>query len=135
MNKVLFICAENAGRSQISEAFFNKYKKSSDWIAESSGTIPAKEIYPLVIEALKEVGMVIENKAPRLFDPLTIEKYEKIVSFGCLVKEFFSQEVQAKIVEWDIDDPKDKSLEEVRKIRDIIKKKVLTLLNEITYNV
>jgi protein-tyrosine-phosphatase len=130
MKKILFICAENAGRSQMSEAFFNTYK-NGDWIAESAGTIPAKEINHIVIEALKEEGIEIANKTPVLFDPSGIDSYEKIISYGCLVKEFFSQEVQVKIEEWDIDDPKDKTVEEVRSIRDKIKEKVLELIKKL----
>lgn len=132
MKKVLFICAENAGRSQISEAFFNHLKPSEEWVAESAGTIPAKEVNPVVVSALKEIDISITNKAPTLFEPSTIDSYEKVISFGCLVKEFFSPEIQSKIEEWDIDDPKGKPIEEVRKIRDEIKTKVLDLIERLS---
>ncbi|MDP1625249.1 MAG: arsenate reductase ArsC [bacterium] len=132
MNKVLFICAENAGRSQMSEAFFNHYNKSTEWSAESYGTMPAKEINRRVAEAMKELGIDIGNKSPALFDPSTVESYDRIISYGCLVKGLFSSAVQAKIEEWSVNNPKDKSIEEVRKIRDEIKEKVLTLLKEVS---
>lgn len=130
MKKVLFVCTENAGRSQMSEAYFNKYKKEG-WVAESAGTIPAKEINPTVIEALKEDGIMVLQRTPTLFDPALIGNYDRVISYGCLVKEFFSAEVQAKIEEWEIEDPNDKSPEEVRTIRNIVKGKVLKLIEEL----
>lgn len=61
MIKVLFVCAENAGRSQMTEVFFNFYAKGTDFIAESSGTISSKEVNSVVVEAMKEKGIDISN--------------------------------------------------------------------------
>ena len=131
MKKVLFVCAENAGRSQMAEAFFNYYaqEKGLDWIAESAGTIPAKEVNPNVIEIMREKGIDLTSKKPKLFVPERINEYQKVISFGCLVKEFFSADVQGRIEEWHIKDPSDKSPEEIKRIRDEVENKVINLIN------
>ncbi len=131
MKKVLFVCAENAGRSQMAEAFFNHYaqEKGLDWTAESAGTIPAKEVNPNVIEVMREKGIDLTSEKPKLFAPERINEYQKVISFGCLVKEFFSADVQGRIEEWHIKDPSDKSPEEIKRIRDEVENKVINLIN------
>lgn len=131
MKKVLFVCAENAGRSQIAERFFNHYAKEKglDWTAESAGTIPAKQVNQLVIEAMAEKNLDLKGAQPKLFLPEKINDYERIISFGCLVKSFFSPEVQEKIEEWHIDDPNNKPLPQIEKIRDEVENKVLNLID------
>lgn len=130
MKKILFVCAENAGRSQMAEAFFNHYAKDKNlgWTAESAGTIPAKEVNPKVIEAMREKGIDLTSAKPKRFVPEKINEYEKVISFGCLVKVVFSPDIQSRIEEWHIDDPSDKSPEEVRKIRDEVENKVVNLI-------
>lgn len=131
MQKVLFVCAENAGRSQMAEAFFNFYAKGSDLVGESSGTMPAKIINPVVIEAMKEKGIDILGKSPKLFDPSKIDEYARVISLGCLVKEAFADNVQKRIEDWVIDDPRDKSLEEIREIRGEIEIRIKELLQQL----
>ena len=131
MKKILFVCAENAGRSQMAEAFFNHYAKEKglDWFAESAGTIPAKEINPEVAEAMKKRGINLTGKKPKLFVSEKINEYEKIISFGCLVKAAFSSEIQSRIEEWHIDDPRGKPIPEIRTIRDKVEGEILNLIN------
>ncbi len=133
MKKILFVCAENAGRSQMAEAFFNRYaqEKGLNWIAESYGTIPAKEVNPRIIEAMREKGIDLISAKPRRFVPEKIREYERVVSFGCLVKTAFNPDVQKRIEEWHIDDPSDKSLEEIKKIRDDVENKVVNLIKSL----
>jgi len=129
MKKILFICAENAGRSQMAEAFFNHYAKENgvDWIAESNGTTPADKINPVVIEAMSERGIPLADTKPKLFQLQDIGQYEKVISFGCLVKATLDKEVQNKLTEWHIDDPRGEGLEKVRVIRDEIEGVVVGL--------
>jgi len=68
MKKILFICVENACRSQVAEAFFNKYSK--DARAYSAGSKPAKEIDPKTVEVMKEKGIDLHGKKPSGFQPL-----------------------------------------------------------------
>ncbi len=131
MKKILFVCAENAGRSQMAEAFFNFYAKERnlDWIAESSGTMPAKQVHPEIVETMKEKNLDITRTNPKRFLPERIGEYERVISFGCLVKAAFSPEVQNKIEEWQIDDPSGKSPEEIKMLRDEVENKVVNLIN------
>lgn len=115
----------------MAEAFFNFYAKNSNFNAESAGTMPANEVNPLVLEVMKEKGIDIQNTKPKKFDPETIDQYEKIISFGCLVKSVFSQEIQEKIEDWIIDDPNEKSIEEVRKVGAGIEKMVKNLIKDL----
>ena len=115
----------------MAEAFFNYYAKGTNFIAESSGTIPAEQVNPVVVEAMRERNIDIKNTHPKRFDPENIGQYERVISFGCLVKEAFSKETQEKIEDWIIDDPKGKSLEEARQIRDNIEARIKELLLDI----
>jgi len=128
--KILFVCAENAGRSQMAEAFFNFYakKKGLDWIAESAGTIPAKQVNPEIIEVLKEKNIDLADAKPKLFVPENVGEYERIISFGCLVKAAFKPDIQDRIEEWQIEDPRDKTLEEIKIIRNEVENKVTNLI-------
>lgn len=110
---------------------FNYYAKEKglDWTAESAGTIPAKQVNQLVIEAMAGKNLDLKAAKPKLFLPEKINKYKKVISFGCLVKGAFSPEVQSRIEKWHIDDPSDKPLEQVKKIRDEVENKVLNLIN------
>ena len=65
MKKVLFVCVENAGRSQMAEAIANKYGKDK-FIASSAGNKPAEKVNPVVVEAMKELGIDIFNNKPKL---------------------------------------------------------------------
>lgn len=131
--KILFVCAENAGRSQMAEAFFNYYaqEKGINWLAESSGTFPANKVNPLVVKAMLEKEIDLKNTKPKQFIPEKIDDYARTVSFGCLVKSAFSQEIQARIEDWHMDDPKDQSLERVREIRDELERKIVTLIDNL----
>ncbi len=133
INKVIFICAENAGRSKMAEAFFNKVaqKNNLSWIAESAGTFPAHNINPTVIQAMNEIGIIIEDTQPKLFFPDKASEYARLISFGCIVKKAFSKKIQLRIEEWHIEDPKDKPIDEVRKIRNEIIHCVNKLINNL----
>src|SRR5680860_642343 len=106
MKKILFVCAENANRSQIAEAFFNLYaqKEKINFIAESAGTFPGSKINPNTLEVMEEIDISLSEKHPKKFLPEDIGKYEEIISFGCLAKNTFEQSIQDKIVQWKIDD-------------------------------
>lgn len=128
--KVLFVCAENSGRSKMAEAFFNAFVsgKHPDWVGESAGTFPAHQINPNTIQVMEEVEISIENTIPRAFIPDKASEYTRLVSFGCIVKSSFSPKIQQRIEEWHIEDPKDKPITEVRAIRDEVEKYVNKLV-------
>lgn len=120
---ILFVCIENAGRSQMAEGFFKKYAPSR-FKTVSAGTKPAYQLNPIVVEAMKEVGIDIsKQKSKELTDEMIRDSY-KVVNMGCMDKNFCPTIFVPKVIEWNLEDPKWKSIEEVREIRDEIEKRI-----------
>lgn len=131
MKTVLFVCVHNSGRSQMAEAFFNNLAGGKAQ-ALSAGTQPADEVNPVVVEAMKEAGMDISGKKPKMLTMGMVDKAERMITMGCGAEA--EAVCPASIIEtedWALEDPKGKSLEQVRKIRDEIKERVIKLLNEL----
>ena len=124
---ILFVCAENAGRSQMAEAFFRKFAQNR-FSVSSAGTTPSPQLNPIVIQVMKEIGIDMVNQQPKLLSDLTIEHSSKIVNMGCMDKKSCPSLFVKDVIDWNISDPKEKSLDEVRKIRDTIKSEVLHLI-------
>lgn len=124
--KILFVCVENAGRSQMAEGFFRKYAPLGH-VPYSAGTIPIDAINPLAIQAMNEAGIDISNQKPKIISDFMIKEASQIINMGCMDKESCPALFLNNAVDWQIPDPKGKPLGEVRKIRDIIEKKVLEL--------
>jgi protein-tyrosine-phosphatase len=133
MNKILFICVENAGRSQMAEAFFRKYMPKG-FEAISAGTKPSTHVNPTVLQAMKEIGIDIENQIPKHISQQIIDESEKAINMGCMDKESCPALFVKDVVDWQIPDPKGKSIEEVREIRDQIKTKVMILIKSLEEN-
>jgi arsenate reductase len=123
----LFVCVHNAGRSQMAEAF----AKRRGLKAASAGTVPATSVNPIVVHAMKERGIDISSNTPKLLTPDMIDQATLVFTMGCSVEEVCPRpmlpKMQKKLVDWKIDDPKGKTLEEVRKIRDEVERKVAGL--------
>ena len=131
MKTVLFVCVHNSGRSQMAEAFFNNLAGGKAQ-ALSAGTQPADEVNPVVIEAMKEVGIDISGKKPKMLTMDMVEKAERMITMGCGAEaEAVCPASFIETEDWALEDPKGKSLEQVRKIRDKIKERVIKLLNEL----
>lgn len=124
--KILFVCVENAGRSQMAEGFFRKYMPEG-YEPQSAGTQPTSQVNPLVVQAMKEVGVDIANQKPKVISESMIRNAEKIVNMGCMDKNSCPALFLGDVTEWSIPDPKGRSIEEVRKIRDAIERKVQEL--------
>jgi protein-tyrosine-phosphatase len=122
--KILFVCVENAGRSQMAEGFFRKYCPPG-FEPQSGGTKPIDAINPLVIQVMEEIGIDISIQTPKLISDSIIKKSTKIVNMGCVDKESCPALFVKNLVEWSIPDPKGKPIDEVRKIRDLIEKRIL----------
>jgi arsenate reductase (thioredoxin) len=125
--EILFVCVENAGRSQMAQAFAEKYGMKSS----SAGTIPSSRINPLVAELMKEKGIDLSRNKPKLLTQEMIENASLVVTMGCSVEEACPKpilaQMQKKLIDWNLPDTKGKNSEEVRKIRDEIKKRVIAL--------
>lgn len=130
MKKILFVCVENAGRSQMAEAFFRKYMPKG-FEAISAGTNPSAQVNPIVSQAMKEVGIDIENQTPKHISEQIIDESEKAINMGCMDKESCPALFMKNVLAWQIPDPKGKSIEEVREIRDQIKTKIMTLIKSL----
>jgi len=124
---VLFVCVENAGRSQMAEAFAKKHGMN----ARSAGTIPSARINPTVADAMRERGIDISSNQPKILTPELIRDARLVVTMGCSIEEACPKpivaQMQKKLIEWHLEDPKGKPLGEVRKIRDEIESKVRDL--------
>ena len=127
---ILFVCVENTGRSQMAEAFFKKYAKNQFHVI-SAGTSPSSHLNPVVVSVMNELGIDLENQKPQLLSSSMIENSNKTVNMGCMDKESCPSLFVKDVDDWNIEDPKGKSIEDVRKIRDQIKNDVLNLLNSI----
>jgi len=126
-SNILFVCVENAGRSQMAEAFAGRYGFSSS----SAGTVPSARVNPLVVQAMKEKGIDISSNKPKMLTTKMIEGASLVVTMGCSVEEVCPKpmlaQMQKKLVDWHLEDPKGKPVEEVRKIRDEIERRVMEL--------
>jgi len=130
MKKILFVCVENAGRSQMAECFFKKIAPDG-YEGISAGTKPASQINPLAIQAMKEIDVDISQNKSKLITNKMIEESDVVVNMGCIDKESCTALFVEEIDDWNIQDPKGKPIEEVRKIRDSIESKVNGLVSEL----
>ena len=127
---VLFVCVENAGRSQMAESFFKKFTKDRFNVI-SAGTIPSKNLNPIVVQVMKEIGIDMTSQSPKTISNSMIDNSFKTINMGCMDKESWPALFVKEVIEWNIQDPKEKTIEEVRKIRDQIKSEVLNLIKSI----
>ncbi len=127
--QVLFVCIENVGRSQMAEGFFREYAPKFEVV--SAGTEPKSELNPFVVDAMKEIGIDITNQKPKLLSNEMLEDSIKTVNMGCIDQETCPSLFVKDLLEWNIADPKGKTIEEVRKIRDQTKSKVLDLIKKL----
>jgi len=125
---ILFVCVENAGRSQMAEAFFKKYA-GDKFDAVSAGTSPSFKLNPLVIQVMKEIGIDMTTQFPKELSDSMITNSSKTVNMGCMDNESCPALFVHDVLDWNISDPKEKSIEQVRIIRDQIKNKILTLID------
>jgi protein-tyrosine-phosphatase len=127
---VLFVCVQNAGRSQIAEGFFKKYAPK-EYEAISAGTMPVSEINPFAVQVMSEVGIDISTQKSKEITEDMIRNSSKIVNMGCMDKQSCPTLFLQNLIDWNIEDPKDKPIEIVREIRDEIEHRVKELVANI----
>ncbi len=127
---ILFVCVENAGRSQMAEAFFKKYSRV-EFNVISAGTTPSSELNPVAVQVMKEIGIDMFEQSPKILLNSMIENSHKIVNMGCMDKESCPSIFVKNVIDWNISDPKTQSIEQVRIIRDQIKSKVLNMIDSL----
>lgn len=104
------------------------FAKKQGLTAQSAGTHPGKQVNPIVVKVMREKGIELSANNPKKLTPKMIEEAGLVVTMGCSVEELCPRpmlaQMQKKLVDWHLDDPKGKSIEEVRKIRDEIERLV-----------
>ena len=130
MSKILFVCVENAGRSQMAEGFFRKLGPSNFEVM-SAGTKPASEINPTAVQVMKEVDIDISQNRSKTLTSEMMSESDTVINMGCMDKESCPALFVEDIDDWNIEDPKGKSIEQVRKIRDGIEARVLELVDSL----
>ena len=128
MEKILFVCVENAGRSQMAEGFLRKYAAKFDVM--SAGTHPKSELNPNVVKVMAEIGIDITNQKPK---ELTTEMISEsvTVNMGCMDSDSCPALFVKDVIDWNISDPKGKDLVQIREIRDQIKNEVMNLIKNL----
>jgi arsenate reductase len=117
---VLFVCVENAGRSQMAEGFFNQRYAPKGYHAISAGTRPVSQINSLAIQAMSEVGIDISNQKSKIITEDMIRNSAKSVNMGCIERAECPMLFINNVIDWGIEDPKGQPIEKVREIRDEI---------------
>ena len=123
---ILFVCVENAGRSQMAEGFFNKYAPPG-YRAVSAGTKPVAQINRIAAQAMTEVGIDISKQRSKIITDVMIRNSAKAINMGCTDRSDCPLLFLNNPVDWALEDPKGKSIEKVREIRDEIEKRVKEL--------
>jgi arsenate reductase len=128
MSTVLFVCLQNAGRSQMSAALFEQ-AADGEHHALSAGTAPADHVHPEVVEVMREVGIDLSHRAPRLLTRDLAEQADLVVTMGCGDECPFI--AGKRYIDWDLPDPSGRTIATVRAIRDEIERRVDALLIEL----
>lgn len=123
---VIFACVHNAGRSQMASAFFNEMVDADKAHAISAGTRPGDRVHPVVAGAMREVGIDLGGAQPQLLTVELARGARLLVTMGCGEECPYVPGVERD--DWPLDDPAKRPLEEVRPIRDEIRKRVSALL-------
>jgi len=128
MARVLFVCLHNAGRSQVSQALFER-AAGTRHEAESAGTTPAERVHPEVIEVMREIGIDLGDRVPRRLTREIAERADVLVTMGC--GDECPYVPGARYIDWDLSDPQGRPIEEVRQTRDVIAERVGVLVSEL----
>ena len=128
---VLFVCVQNAGRSQIAEALFER-AAAGRHVPRSAGSRPAERVHPEVVEAMSELGVDVSGRVPHRLDLADLEWADRVVTMGCGDE---CPVVPGKRYEdWELPDPAGAPLEEVRAVRDDIGRRVEALVGDLDAN-
>ena len=126
MTRIVFACVHNAGRSQMAAAFLNQLSGGKAR-AVSAGTNPGTRVHPEVVEAMKEVGIDLSAAVPQRLTTELASDADMLITMGCGDECPYVPGVMRN--DWPLEDPKGRSLDDVRRIRDEIRGRVVELLN------
>lgn len=128
MVTVLFVCVHNAARSQMAEGFFNDLAEERHR-AISAGSYPGDRVNPVAVQAMEEEGIDIRGASPKKLTSAMVEEANIVITMGC--GENVCPVVPKEIMDWALEDPSGLPIEEVRAIRDEIRRRVLLLLGSL----
>ena len=125
---VLFVCIENTFRSILSEALFNA-QAPKGWMAETAGVRAAKQVTPVVFDLLREIGIDLEPKTPRLVTQEMLDRADWIITFGCLNQ--CPARAKCRFEDWAIPGSTNRTMPELRHIRNDLRRRVGELIDQI----
>jgi protein-tyrosine-phosphatase len=126
--EVLFVCVQNAGRSQMAAGLLDHFANGRVQV-RSAGSQPADRVHPEVVEAMAEVGVDISKEFPKPITDEVVRAADAVITMGC--GDACPIYPGKRYEDWEIDDPADADLEGVRRIRDQISERVRRLLDEV----
>ena len=124
----LFVCVHDSCRSQMAEAFFEGEARGRGY-AESAGTQPAARVNPIMLKAMREAGIDLTGKAPRMLTEKMVRRADRVVTTGCSIEEACPV-TGVESEDWGLEDPAGKPIENVRRIRDDMRARVVDMLWE-----
>lgn len=126
-----FVCVQNAGRSQMAAAFAERERERRGLESRveilTGGTMPADEVHPEVVEAMRELDIDLSDRVPREVSTDELDACDVVATMGCSTLEL---DADVKVRDWDLDDPHGQDIERVREIRDEIERRVVSLFDE-----
>ena len=128
MSGVLFVCIQNAGRSQMAEALFRRAADGRHE-ARSAGSRPAAHVHPAVVSVMAELGIDLSGREPHLLDQADMEWADVVVTMGC--GDECPYIPGKRYIDWELDDPGGRPLDDVRRIRDDIGRRIDSLVGEL----
>jgi arsenate reductase (thioredoxin) len=128
MATALFVCLHNAGRSQMSQALFERAAEGRHR-ALSAGTTPGDRVHPEVVEVMRELGIDLADRIPKALTTELAEQADVVVTMGC--GDECPYIPGKRYLDWDLEDPKGRPVDEVRATRDEIDRRVRELVEEL----
>jgi arsenate reductase len=128
MSTVLFVCRQNAGRSQMSQALFTRAAGGRHH-ALSAGTTPADQVHPEILKVMNELGIDLSDRTPQRLTRELAEQADLVITMGC--GDQCPYIAGKRYLDWELADPAGRPIEEVRAVRAEIEQRVLALIEEL----
>jgi len=128
MARVLFVCLHNAGRSQMSRAFFDR-AAAGRHESDSAGTTPGERVHPVVVDVMRELRIDLAERVPQKLTTALAEWADVVVTMGC--GDECPSVPGTRHIDWDLEDPAGQGPDDVRRTRDEIARRVDGLLEEL----
>ena len=128
MSTVLFVCKQNAGRSQMSQALFERAAAGRHH-ALSAGTAPAAHVHPEIVTVMNELGINLADRTPKLLTRELAEQADLVITMGC--GDECPYIPGKRYIDWDLTDPAGQPIDKVREIRDDVDRRIQELVTEL----